>query len=117
MKRYFKTLASIALLVIVLTSCATLMPGVVGNARYADALSTYNDMVDSFKFYYVQADDPTKIELNKTVRPALLQYSYALDMWKASSNDALREDTVIALQRQAIRLMLDAGILKVKEGN
>ncbi len=113
----FRKLAPLVLLVILFTGCATLMPGVVGNAKYADALSTYNDMVDSFKFYYVQADDPTKIELNKTVRPALLQYSYSLDMWKASSNDALREDTVIALQRQAIRLMIDAGILKVKEGN
>ena len=112
----FRKLAPILLLVILFTGCATLMPGVVGNAKYADALSTYNDLVDSFKFYYVAADDATKVELNKTVRPALLQYSYALDMWKASQNDVLREDTVIALQRQAIRLMVEQGILKVKEG-
>ncbi len=117
MKRYFKTLAPLVLLVIFFTGCATLMPGVVGNAKYADALSTYNDLVVSFKYYYVASDDATKIELNKTIRPALLQYSYALDMWKASPNDMLREDTVIALQRQAIRLMLDTGVIKVKEGS
>ena len=116
MKRYFKTLALVVGLVILFTGCATLMPGVVGNAKYADALSTYNDLVVSFKHYYFASDDATKIKLNKTVRPALLQYSYALDMWKASQNDTLREDSVIALQRRAIQLMLDAGVIKLKEG-
>ena len=114
MKSKFRILALFVVLVMIFTGCAYLQ-GATGKSQYGQTLATYNDMVDSFRYYYNAADDTTKAELNKNVRPALLQLSFALDQWKVSQDDALRADSVIALQRRAISLLLQYGVIKTKE--
>jgi len=78
--------------------------------EYARALSSWNDMMDSYRIHYEAQDPQTQRVWNQNINPLLLESSMALDAWGMSQDDKTKADAFIAMERQAVRLLLDYGV-------
>lgn len=104
-----KKLATIFLVIALcfgVMACATTMKG-----KYAQSLASFNDLMDSYRYQYSLQDEETQLKWDATIAPYLLEASMALDQWELAQNDSTKQAAFLTLERKAIQLLLEHGII------
>jgi len=92
-----------------LITCAHLQ---TSTGRYAEALATYNDLMDSYRLQYEASDAATKAEFDQKITPTMGEMSKALSTWKKSKDDATKEEAWSDALDQAKLLLFKYGIIE-----
>lgn len=104
------------LIILVLMGIALLSGGCAhmktAEGRYAEALSTFNDYMDTYRYHYAMQTPEVKAEWDREITPIADKASKALGLWKGTLDDTTKEDAYIALQRQFWDLLIDYGMKK-----
>ena len=117
-----KIYLSVALVLVLCVGCATVNALITHKeltpaARYYDALKTFNSNVETYLQVYDLSDADTKAKWKATVDPAIKIASSALDTWKGqlnTPNAMTAEASWIEARKEAIRLLIESGIIKVQ---
>jgi hypothetical protein len=101
-----------------LMACASLTgQTLTPQARYYDALKTFNVNTTAYLEIYKLSDAATQAKYKAQIDPVVKAASLALDVWKASLNApdaATKEQLWNDTSKQLIALMIASGIIKVQ---
>lgn len=106
------------LLPVLVLMCLALVIGCGSTAkvRYANSLAGWNDAMDSYRFQHSLQTPEVQVEWDQKIAPHLLEASMALDKWGLAQTDSLKEQAFIALERQALTLLIKYGVKPEEEG-
>ena len=81
--------------------CAT-PPGI---SKYDQALVKWNDAMDAYRYQFDRQTPEVQAKWTEEINPVLLEASNALNLWGAAQNDYAKEQSFVALERQAFELL------------
>ena len=99
----------VLLMLLPLITCAHLQ---TSTGRYAEALATYNDLMDSYRLQYEVSDAATQTEFDKEISPVMGEMSKALSTWKKSKDDATKEEAWSDALYQARAALFKYGVIE-----
>jgi hypothetical protein len=79
-------------------------------AKYYDALTTFNDLVESYDWHYEIVDAEKQAVLKKYVDPVIERANTALDWWGGSPGSTTRMQAYNAVFKELQLLMLRYGV-------
>ncbi len=100
---------SLVVLMLLPVTCAHLQ---TSTGRYAEALATYNDLMDSYRLQYEISDATTQAEFDQKISPVMGEMSKALSTWKKSKDDATKEEAWSDALYQARAALFKYGIIE-----
>lgn len=120
MKRKIGILAVIMVAVLCVAACATINALVTEKeltpeARYYDALVSFNDNVERYLAVYDLAKPETKAKWKAQIDPLIRAASSALDTWKGSLEAPDQEQLFKDAFRALVTALVTSGIVKVEE--
>lgn len=106
-------------LVAMLSGCATINALITNQkltpeARYYDALQTFNRNVSQYNAIYKLSSPATQEKWKASIDPLIKAASAALDTWKANINSIDKEKLFQDAFRTALEVLISSGIIKVE---
>jgi len=105
----------VSLLVIV--SCGGQFPA-TPKGTYAQSLSMFNDIVESYYSVLKAQDEATKQQWKEDINPSIHAAGSALDMWGAAVGTTLEENKhmlYLRMWQSLLPMLLEVGVLKIEE--
>lgn len=104
---YLIAIGILAMAILVFHGCAHMK---TAEGRYAQALTTFNDLMETYRHHYAMQTEEVQAEWDQEITPIAAKASEALDLWKGTLSDTTKEDAYIALQREFWGLLIKYGM-------